>query len=144
MNIDVVGVKTDFERMIMEHANAFFLYCDTDDWLFSNDVYGLRKYRQKAFAIPVCTKEDGCFKGLGVYNKMIIDVAFNRLFAAIQNNPDIDTVYYLFDDTSNYCIRVVHEHPFVHTSVVSYIMKKIFSISNRPLKIMVSSPFVIN
>jgi hypothetical protein len=144
MNIDVVGVKTDYERMIMEHANAFFLYCDTDDWLFSSDVYGFRKYGERVFAIPVCTKEDGCFKGLNVYNKMIIDVAFNRLFSAIKHNPDIDTVYYLFDDASNYCIRVVHEHPFVHTSVVSYIMKKIFSISNRPLKIMVSSKNVIN
>jgi hypothetical protein len=144
MDIDVVGVKNDYERMIMEHANAFFLYCDTDDWLFSSDVYGLRKYREKVFAIPVCTKENGCFAGLSVYNKMIIDVAFNRLFSAIRQNPDIDTVYYSFDDASNYCIRVVHEHPFVHTSVVSYIMKKIFSISNRAVRILVSSPFVIN
>jgi hypothetical protein len=144
MNIDVVGVNTDYERMIMEHENAVFLYCDTDDWLFSSDVYGFRKYRGKAFAIPVCTKEEGCFTCLNVYNKMIIDVAFNKLFSAIEHNPEIDTVYYLFDDASNYCIRVVHEHPFVDTSVVSYIMKKIFSISNRPVKIMVSSPFVIN
>jgi hypothetical protein len=34
-------------------------------------------------------------------------------------------------------IRVLHEHPFVDASVVSYIMEKIKTISTQPIRLLV-------
>jgi len=119
----------DFEWMIQQPAydTAIFIYCDTDDAPVSLDIFGLRAYKSRAFPIPVCSKESGCFTCLNIYNKLIINAAFNHLTNFIKDN-NITTVFYSFAYENNPEIRVTHEHPFVGADVVSYIMAKITSL----------------
>jgi hypothetical protein len=70
---------------------------------------------------------------------MIIEAAFSRIKWLIQNNS-IDTIFYPIYkqvDETNYEIRILNEHPFVHADVISFIMKKINSISILPIRIMI-------
>lgn len=138
--LKVLGVKYtgkntigDLEWMIAQpiFKNAVFLYCDSDDVFFSSDLYGLRLYKQRAFPIPVCSDTNGCFSGLSVYNKLMINMAFNRLRDFLKDNSDIDTVFYSFETGD---IRVLHEHPFLDKSVISYIMTKIRELSDQPIQ----------
>jgi hypothetical protein len=140
MNVNVIGVKYagknkigDFDWMISqpEYNNAIFLYCDTDDCFFS-----LRQKKQGAFPIPVCSEENGCFSCLNIYNKLIINMAFNNLIIAIREK-NIETVFYSFDDDNNFNFRVLHEHPFVDMSVITYIMTKINALSCKSIKLMI-------
>ena len=152
MNVDVVAVKYvgkdkigDFNWMVLQpqYKDVVFLYCDVDDCLFSLDIYGLRGHKDKAFHIPICSKEDGCFSSLNMYNKMIINAAFDRLRNHILEK-DTKMIFYSFEDknmkqqtqTQTQTIRYSHEHPFVDESVIEYIMEKIKNLSSRPLKIM--------
>jgi hypothetical protein len=123
----------DLEWMMAhpDFKNAIFLYCDSDDVFFSSDLYGLRQYKRRAFPIPVCSETNGCFSGLSIYNKLMINMAFNHLHDFIKDNSDIDTVFYSFETGD---IRVLHEHPFVCPSVISYIMTKIREISDKPVQ----------
>ena len=141
--MDVIGVKFngknkfgDFEWMVQQplYETAVFVYCDTDDVDFSSEIFGLRQYKPRAFPIPVCSKENGCFSCLNIYNKLIINAAFNHLNNYIKDN-NITTVFYSFDNNLN--IRVLHEHPFVDASVISYIMEKIKTISTRPIRLLI-------
>jgi hypothetical protein len=141
--MSVIGVKYngknkigDFDWMLQQpqYNRAVFIYCDTDDVGFSSDIFGLRHYKSRAFPIPVCTKEDGCFSCLNIYNKLVINAAFNHLNNHIKDN-NITTVFYSFENNLN--IRVLHEHPFVDASVVSYIMEKIKTISTQPIRLLV-------
>jgi len=142
--MEVIGVKFDgknkigdFEWMVQQplYKNAVFLYCDTDDADFSSDLFGLRAYRPRTFPIPVCSKENGCFSCLNIYNKLIINAAFNNLHNYIKDNNNITTVFYSFDKTLD--IRLLHEHPFVASSVITYIMEKIRQISTQAIRLLV-------
>jgi hypothetical protein len=141
--MNVIGVKFDgknkigdFEWMVQQplYKNAVFLYCDTDDADFSSDLFGLRVYRPRTIPIPVCSKENGCFSCLNIYNKLIINAAFNRLHDYIKDN-NITTVFYSFENTLD--IRVLHEHPFVASSVITYIMQKIQQISTQSIRLLI-------
>ena len=76
-----------------------------------------------------------------MYNKMIINAAFDRLRNHILEK-DTKMIFYSFEDknmkqqTQTQTIRYSHEHPFVDESVIEYIMEKIKNLSSRPLKIM--------
>ncbi len=146
--MNVIGIKYDgknkfgdFEWMIHQpqYETAVFIYFDTDDVHFSSDIFGLRQYKQRAFPIPVCTKESGCFSCLNIYNKLIINAAFNNLNNYIKDN-NITTVFYSFENNLN--IRVLNEHPFVHSSVISYIMDKIKNISPLPINLLVPQNWI--
>ena len=141
--MSVIGVKFDgkhkigdFEWMLRQpqYDHVVFIYCDTDDVGFSSDIFGLRQYKSRAFPIPVCSKENGCFSCLNIYNKLIINAAFNNLNNHIKDN-NITTVFYSFENNLN--IRVLHEHPFVDASIISYIMEKIKHIYPVPIRVMV-------
>ena len=154
MDVVVIGVEYtetgkigDFEWMLLQpqYKNAIFLYCDVETALFSDDCeYGyanLRKYIKlgKTVPITICTLEEGCYSCLNIYNKMIIEAAFSRIKWLIQNNS-VDTVFYPIYkqvDETNYEIRILNEHPFVHADVISFIMKKINSISISPIRMMI-------
>ena len=61
-----------------------------------------------------------------------------EIFTGINNyikDNNITTVFYSFDNNLN--IRVLHEHPFVDASVISYIMEKIKTISTRPIRLLI-------
>jgi hypothetical protein len=145
MNVDVVAVKYvgkdkmgDFSWMVLQpqYKDVVFLYCDVDDCLFSLDIYGLRGHKDKTCHIPICSKEDGCFSCLNMYNKMIINAAFDRLRNHILEK-DVKMIFYSFEDKNmKQTIRYSDEHPFVDESVIEYIMEKIKILSSRPLKIM--------
>lgn len=144
MNVDVVAVKFvgkdkmgDFTWMVLQphFKDVVFLYCDVDDSLFSLDIYGLRQHKDKAFHIPICSREDGCFSCLNMYNKMIINAAFDRLRKHILEK-DVKMIFFSFEDNIKQTIRYLHEHPFVDPLVIEYIMEKIKNLSLRPLKIM--------
>ena len=63
-------------------------------------------------------------------------MAFNNLIIAIREK-NIETVFYSFDDDKNFNFRVLHEHPFVDVSVITYIMKKINDLSCNSIKLMI-------
>lgn len=139
----MIGVKYDgknkigdFEWMIQQplYERAIFIYCDTDDAHVSRDIFGLRAHKSRAFSIPVCSKETGCFSCLNIYNKLIINAAFNNLTNYIKDN-NITTVFYSIEN--NYNIRVLHEHPFVDPTVIDYIMQKIAGVFTTPVRLLI-------
>jgi hypothetical protein len=154
MDISVIGIETSDLSGFMydeKYKNAFFLYCDVEEYCYScDDENGFKKVRsynnywfRRCIGIPVCSRIDGCYKnGLNTYNRQLIDNSFKTAIESIKKYG-FDTVYYSVSnqtDHLNDTIRVLEEHPFVHPSIIQYIMNKIKSVTTRNIQVMIRKP----
>jgi len=150
MDVKIFAVETDdlFNLIHDEkYKKTFFFYCDVEEFCYSCDDEGgfkrVRKFNnywfRQCIGIPVCSRTHGCYmNGLNMYVKQLIDNSFKTAVESIQLHK-FDTVFYPVSKQTNgfnIDIRVYEEHPFVHTSVVSYIMKKIKELSTQNIMLM--------
>ncbi len=139
--IAVETVKTDsvgnFAWMVKQakYSNCFFIYLDVDEELWHTDSdFGHNPLRLwngiRSFSIGVCSKRDGCYSCLNAFTRQIIDAGFLRIAAALEENSEIDTVYYNAAKIEAYGEPVIDtsQHAFVGYSVVKYIMRKLYTL----------------
>lgn len=150
MNILVIGVESnDFYEMMNDdtYINSFFIYCDVEEYCNScDDENGYKRIRRfnnyyfrRCIGIPVCSRVEGCYKGINIFSRQMIDNAFKKASDAIITYG-FDTLYYQISEQKNQIdigIRVFEEHPFVHTTVVEYIMNKIYKMTMQPIRLMI-------
>lgn len=150
MNIRVIGVETnDFFDMMNDetYTNSFFIYCDVEEYCYScDDENGYKQIRKfnnynfrRCIGIPVCSRAEGCYKGINTFTRQMIDNSFKHASEAIYKHG-FDTLYYQISGQKNQLdirIRVFEEHPFVHNTVIQYIMNKIHKITTQPILLLI-------
>jgi hypothetical protein len=151
MNIRVIGVETnDFFDMMNDdtYKTAFFIYCDVEEYCYlCDDEDGYKRVRKfnnyqfrRCIGIPVCSRTDGCYKGINTFTRQMIDKSFRHIVVSMYEHG-FDTLYYQISDQISdqldIGIRVFEEHPFVHNTVVQYIMNKIYKMTTEPIRLIV-------
>jgi len=150
MNISIIGVEIDdlFDLMYDDkYKNAFFIYCDVEEFCYSCDDEGgfkrIRKFNnywfRRCVGIPVCSRVEGCYIGINTFTRQMIDNAF-RIAAESILKYGFDTIYYQIAEQQHEIkneICVYDEHPFVNITVVQYIMKKLQDLSTQNIRLMI-------